>query len=76
MSGARKRGMDGASLREMTAEELNARIEQLKEEQFRLRFRATTTQLENPMLLRNIRRDIARINTILRERETSGQGAR
>ncbi len=76
MSGARKRGTDGETLRGMTVEELQARLAQLKEEQFRLRFRSTTTQLENPMLLRNIRRDIARINTVLRERETSGQGAR
>jgi large subunit ribosomal protein L29 len=57
-------------------EDLLARVEQLREEQFRLRFRATTTQLENPMLVRDIRRDIARINTILRERQLSGEGVR
>ena len=76
MKADRKRGTDTETLRGMTVEELEARAEQLREEQFRLRFRATTTQLENPMLVRDIRRDIARINTILRERQLSGEGAR
>lgn len=76
MKSERKRGTDTESLRGMTGEDLLARVEQLREEQFRLRFRATTTQLENPMLVRDIRRDIARINTILRERQLSGEGVR
>ena len=76
MKADRKRGTDTESLREMSAEDLQARLDQLREEQFRLRFRAATTQLENPMLVRDIRRDIARINTILRERHTSGEGVR
>ncbi len=71
MKAERKRGSDAETLRGMTVEDLRARLEQLKEEQFRLRFRGTTAQLENPMLVREIRRDIARINTILRERELS-----
>ena len=41
-------------------------------EQFRLRFRSATMELENPKLLNTIRRDIARMNTILRERELAG----
>lgn len=71
MSGARKRGTDSETLRDMTAEDLQARLDQLQEEQFRLRFRAATMPLENPMLVRNIRRDIARIRTVLRQRELS-----
>ncbi|CAN5130903.1 MAG: 50S ribosomal protein L29 [Gemmatimonadetes bacterium] len=68
--------MTGEELREMTTEEMRTRVEQLKEEQFRLRFRAATVQLENPVLLRTIRRDIARIKTVLRERELAGESAR
>jgi large subunit ribosomal protein L29 len=76
MKSARNRGTDAETLRGMSVEDLEARVEQLREEQFRLRFRAATTQLENPMLVRDIRRDIARINTILRERQVSGEGVR
>jgi large subunit ribosomal protein L29 len=59
-------------IREMTDGEIQDRIEQLQEERFRLRFRSATQQLENPMLLRNIRRDISRLKTVLRERENQG----
>ncbi len=68
--------MRGEEIREMTTEEMRSRVEQLKEEQFRLRFRSATVQLENPVLLRTIRRDIARIKTVLRERELAGESAR
>ena len=51
-----------------------ARLKSLTEEQFKLRFQASMMQLENPSLLRNIRRDIARLKTILRERELAGNG--
>jgi large subunit ribosomal protein L29 len=68
--------MKPAEIRELTKEEIQARIEQLQEERFRLRFRAATTELENPMLLRSVRRDIARLKTVLRERETQGQEVR
>jgi len=61
-----------AEIRDMTDGEIRDRIEQLQEERFRLRFRSATQQLENPMLLRNIRRDISRLNTVLRERENQG----
>ena len=71
MSGARKRGTDSESLGAMSVDDLHARLDQLQEEQFRLRFRAATMPLENPMLVRNIRRDIARIRTALRQRELS-----
>jgi large subunit ribosomal protein L29 len=67
--------MKPTEIREMTDGEIQDRIEQLQEERFRLRFRSATQQLENPMLLRNIRRDISRLKTVLREREVQNQGA-
>jgi large subunit ribosomal protein L29 len=62
----------GNEIRELTDQEIAERIEQLQEERFRLRFRSATQQLENPMLLRTIRRDIARLKTAQRERELNG----
>jgi large subunit ribosomal protein L29 len=59
----------GTEIREMTAQEIAERIQQLQEERFRLRFRAATQQLENPTLLRTIRRDIARLKTVQRARD-------
>jgi len=59
----------GSEIRELTAQEITERIEQLQEERFRLRFRSATQQLENPTLLRTIRRDIARLKTAQRERD-------
>lgn len=68
--------MKPADVRELTADEVTARIEQLQEELFRLRFRRATMELENPMLLRTIKRDIARLKTVLREKELTSEGAR
>jgi large subunit ribosomal protein L29 len=68
--------MNGAEVRELTTEEIEARMAELQEERFRLRFRSATQQLENPILLRSIRRDIARLKTVLRERELANEGAR
>lgn len=64
--------MKGNEVRELTDQEIAERIEQLQEERFRLRFRSGTQQLENPILLRTIRRDIARLKTAQRERELNG----
>ncbi len=61
--------MKPQDIREMTDEDIQGRINELKEERFRLRFRSATMNLENPKVLTQIRRDIARMNTILRERE-------
>jgi large subunit ribosomal protein L29 len=61
-------------LREMSQEDLEARLAELTEERFRLRFRSATESIENPMRFRAIRREIARIQTILREK--SGAGSR
>lgn len=56
-------------LRELSDEELKQRLSDLKDELFRLRFQLATGQLENPMRIREVRRDYARTKTILRERE-------
>jgi large subunit ribosomal protein L29 len=61
--------MKAEEIRDLDATELNARLAELKEEQFKLRFASATMELENPKVLSSIRRDIARIKTILRERE-------
>lgn len=55
-------------LREMSAEDLQAKLAELTEERFRLRFRSATEAIENPIRFRHLRRDIARIQTILRAR--------
>ena len=58
-----------SELRELTAEELVLRLKEYKEELFNLRFQMATGQLDNNRRLRVVRHDIARIYTILRERE-------
>lgn len=63
--------MIAADIRDMTDEEIVDQIALAKEELFRLRFRGATQELENPVLLKTLRRDIARLKTILRERELS-----
>ncbi len=65
--------MKAEEIREWDNVEVLARLGELKEEQFRLRFRTGTMQLENPKMLQHIRRDIARLHTILREREMAGE---
>lgn len=62
--------MKAEDVREMADGELEHRLGELKVEQFRLRFRRATQELENPRMLRAVRRDIARIKTILHERRT------
>ena len=68
--------MKTADIRELTSDEILARIEGYQQEIFRLRFRSATQEIENPMLLRTLRRDIARLKTILGEREPQGEGSR
>ena len=63
--------MKASDIRDWDNVEIRARLGELREEKFRLRFRMGTMQLENPKMLRHIRRDVARLNTILRERELS-----
>jgi large subunit ribosomal protein L29 len=65
--------MKAEEIREWDDTEVRVRLGELEEELFRLRFRSATMELENPSLLRAIRRDIARLKTILHERELVGQ---
>jgi large subunit ribosomal protein L29 len=58
-----------AELRELPEDELVARIEAAKEELFNLRFQLATGQLDNTARLKEVRHDVARIATVLRERE-------
>lgn len=58
-----------SELREMNDEQLAAELAQIKQEQFRLRFQAATEKLDAPSNLTKLRREIARIKTIQRERE-------
>ena len=53
----------------MSSEELVRKLDDLKEELFNLRFQMATAQLDNPMRIREVRRDIARVKTIMRERQ-------
>jgi large subunit ribosomal protein L29 len=64
--------MRAKELRELTNEELIKRKKDLKEELFNLRFQLSTGQLENTARIRLVKKDIARIETILREREKKG----
>ena len=61
--------MRANDIRELSVEEVRSRISELEEERFRLNFRSATEPLEDPLRLRGIRKDIARLKTILRERE-------
>jgi large subunit ribosomal protein L29 len=61
--------MKANELRDKTNEELRETLTELKGELFNLRFQLATGQLENPMRIREVKRDIARVKTILRERE-------
>ncbi len=63
--------MKAEEIRELDSVELGHRLGELQMEQFRLRFRSATMQLENPKLLREVRREIARIKTILHERRSA-----
>ncbi|HEY5335553.1 MAG TPA: 50S ribosomal protein L29 [Mycobacteriales bacterium] len=60
---------DGAEFRELGDEELVSRLRESKEELFNLRFQSATGQLENNRRLRVVRHDIARVYTVMRERE-------
>jgi large subunit ribosomal protein L29 len=65
--------MKSADVRELSVEEINNKMSEAQEELFRLRFRGATQQIENPALIKSLRRDIARMRTILRERETANK---
>lgn len=61
--------MKTTEIRELSAAELDTKLADLKEELFNLRFQMATGQCENPMRIREVKKSIARIKTIQRERE-------
>ena len=67
--------MKAQKLREMTPEELEKKDHDLREEMFRLRFQHVTGQLENPIRLRSLRRELAQVLTVARERQRLAQSA-
>ena len=64
--------MEMRKMREMTEAELTTEVKKLKQELFNLRFQHVTGQLENPIKMRDIKKDIARVKTVLREKEING----
>lgn len=58
-------------INEMTSPELEKELGELKTELFKLRFSLATNGLDNPLKIREVKKDIARINTVLRQRELS-----
>jgi large subunit ribosomal protein L29 len=62
-------------VREMSDAELQARERELQEQLFRLRFQKNLGQLDNALKIRETRRDIARVKTVLRQKKTQGQSA-
>lgn len=63
--------MKATELRDKTAEELEAEVKKLKEELFALRFQHAVNQLDNPLRIKDVKKDIARVKTVLRELEIS-----
>jgi large subunit ribosomal protein L29 len=62
----------GNDLRELSVEQLDAKLAELKEERLKLQFRSATESIENPMQFRTLRRDIARVQTVLGEKRREG----
>lgn len=64
--------MKASEIREKSQLELQKELSDLKSELFKIRFQLATNQLENPMKLKDIKKSIARVKTIIRERELNG----
>ena len=67
--------MKASEIKEMSVDELNEKLSNLKEELFNLRFQLAINQLDNPMRISAVKKDIARVKTILHENK-AGDGAR
>ena len=61
--------MKAKEIRDLTTQELETKVLSLKEELFNLRFQMATGQLDNPLRIKSVKKDIAKTKTILRERE-------
>jgi large subunit ribosomal protein L29 len=68
--------MKAAELRDLADEELREKLRELQEELFNLRFQLATGQIENVGRIRTVRRDIARMHTVLRQRQLDSQDSR
>ena len=67
--------MKASEIRQLTAEELNTKLNDLKAELFNLRFQLAINQLENPMRISAVKKDIARVKTVIRATELSKENA-
>ena len=67
--------MKASEIRELTADELNSKLQDLKAELFNLRFQLAINQLDNSMRISAVKRDIARVKTVIRENELSAGNA-
>ncbi|MGI5959833.1 MAG: 50S ribosomal protein L29 [Massiliimalia sp.] len=65
--------MKAKEIREMSLVELNQKLSDLKAELFNLRFQLAVNQLDNPMRIKAVKRDIARINTVITELESKAE---
>ena len=63
--------MKAKEIREMTSEELNAKLKELKNDLFNLRFQLAINQLDNPLKIKAVKKDIARIMTILHQKNNA-----
>jgi len=64
--------MKAIKIREMSSTELQKELTELKKELFKLRFQLATNQLDNPNKVKNVKKDIARVKTVIRTREIEG----
>ena len=67
--------MKASEIRKLSAAEMDAKLAELKKELFNLRFQQAVNQLDNPMRISAVKKDIARVSTILRMRELNGAEA-
>ena len=67
--------MKASELRDQTAEELRAKEDELSEQLFALRLQSVTGQLDNPSKIRTVRKDLARVLTVLREKAVASEAA-
>ena len=65
--------MKASEIRSMSAAELESKLVELKKDLFQLRLQHATNQLENPVRISEVKRDIARVKTIIREQQLAGQ---
>ena len=66
--------MKASEVRQLSVSELSVKLKDLKQELFNLRFQQAINQLDNPMRIKAVKKDIARVNTILREIEIEEDG--